>query len=374
MKQHLNAASGLARTFVAVAATLCGLAGCGGGSGDDDALSGTAEKPASIADATALQTTLADAEASPPSSPSDAEASDRELKARNERRAKAERNWLDIAGGIPAPVTTWNADPPGAYVQSVRAALANPPAGTSNAAHDQLAFKYPHLLRQLRATGIGASTLGNARVDDFADNSFDIGRYPEESLDVTSTHTYHKYGALTYLGPTDPLHGITKESVVRNVLIDRYGYPAWMLSPVPANFQQPSVAYAVSPVLAANPGNLAKADLYYTRIGVIEQVRVPDGVVNITTTDHTVYPGTTRRTIVEFEGGLFIYTTGSGVNRYNNSGQGRIPFRPGLTLLRDTYQSGYAFGNDNYGPPAFQALDQQAVKYLNAVRIASAGL
>ena len=48
---------------------------------------------------------------------------------------------------VPAPATTWNADPAGAYVAKVRAAIANPPPGTSNTADNDLAVKYPDVLR-----------------------------------------------------------------------------------------------------------------------------------------------------------------------------------------------------------------------------------
>ncbi|HSV60931.1 MAG TPA: hypothetical protein VLJ19_18710 [Variovorax sp.] len=101
-------------------------------------------------------------------------------------------------------------------------------------------------------------------------------------------------------------------------------------------------------------------------------MKVPDGVLNVTTINHTVYPGTIRRTVIEFEGGLYLYTNGAGVNRYYNSGQGQIPSRPALSLVRDAAHIGFAVGNDTFGPQAFGAVDQQAVAYLNSVRAGAA--
>ena len=177
---------------------------------------------------------------------------------------------------VPAPATTWNADPAGAYVAKVRAAIANPPPGTSNTADNDLAVKYPDVLRDLRAAGIGASTYGPEDVDDYASNSFSIRKYPEESLDDTSNHTYHKYGVLTYLGPVDASAGITKDWVVQNALMDRYSYPARDLQPAASNLGSPITAYAVAPPLAPLPGNLANPARYDYVVGVIEQVKVPD--------------------------------------------------------------------------------------------------
>ena len=357
------------RTLTALVATAA-LTGCGGG-GDAGPYGESAPNSTTASTSTEAPT------ASPLATLTSKELKEQARKARTESeqadilrllKGRDEQGWLQLAGGIPAPVVSWNADSPGAYVASVKAAIANPPAGTSHKAHDELAAKYPQVLRALRAQGIGASTLGTAHVDDFANNSFNIIRYPEESIDDTTEHTYHKYGSLTYVGQVDASRGISKDWLADEVLIKRFPYPTWTLTAMAASFQASSVAYAISPVLAADPANFKQPAFYVTRIGVIDQVRESDGVVNITTTDHTVYPGTTRRTVVEFEGGLYIYTTGSGVNRYNNSGHGLIPFKLALTLLRETYQSGYAFGNDNYGPPAFQSLDQQAVQFINGVR------
>lgn len=357
--------AGCARLFVAPMIVV--LAGCGGGASDDGAslpaMQAKAAQPLPQADlAEAAQPRVVERQAPRKNDPA------HNAKLSSLLLSNANEGWLQIAGGVPAPITTWNADPPGAYVRSTKAAIASPPAGTSNAAQDELARKYPGVLRDLKGQGIGASTVGTHRDDDFTANSFAIGRFPEESLDDNAEHTYHKYGIVTYLGRVDAARGITREWVIQSVLVARYGFPAWRLSPTPINADAASAAYAVSPLLAADIGNLARPTLYVTDIGSVEQVRVPAGVVNITTVNHTMYPGTTRRSAVEFEGGLYIFTTGSGVNRYNNSGSGIIPWRPVHTALRETYQSGYAFGNDNYGPLAFQTLDQQAVQYVNTIR------
>ena len=223
MKRHANVGRVHARAL-ATAIVFAGIAGCGGGSGNDAAMN---EEPSAVAgqSSTASDSKLVQVNATDPSQ----KLTDFSLP------LFGDAGWLQLAGGAPAPVTNWNADPPGAYVASVRAAIANPVAGTSNTAHLELESRYPQLLRSLRAQGTGASTLGNADVDAYASNSFDIIRYPEESVNDTSQHTYHKYGALTYLGPVDSARGITKSWVTKNVLVERYGYPAMMLMPTPTN-------------------------------------------------------------------------------------------------------------------------------------------
>ncbi|SEK03284.1 hypothetical protein SAMN05444746_106262 [Variovorax sp. OK212] len=270
--------------------------------------------------------------------------------------------------GRPAP---YGFDEPGAFVDATRQAVANPPPGTSNYATDELRTKYSSVFAEMRKAGIGTTVFGTASADGFINNSYDITSYPEESLNNTSSITYHKYGLLTYLGPVDIERGITKDWVVKNVLEDRYSYPREGIVPGPANFDGKSQVYAVAP-LRATAENLADPRAYTYPIGVIEQARVPDGVLNITTDDHQVYPGTIRRTVVEVDGGLFIYTSGAGENRMNNTGSGTYP---GLgqgareaTVARDAAQYGFAFGNDKFGTMAFKALDQQAVQYVNSVR------
>jgi len=99
-------------------------------------------------------------------------------------------------------------------------------------------------------------------------------------------------------------------------------------------------------------------------------VRVHDGVVNITDTDHEVYPGVIRRTVLEVDGHLFIYTQGSGENRYKNQplvGPQSVvsPTRTGETILS---RAGGAIGNDVFGPLAFQALDKRLLEDVQRIR------
>ena len=62
--------------------------------------------------------------------------------------------------------------------------ISNPPPGTSNTAHVTCA--YPQVLRDLRSEGLGAYTYGPEQMDGYTNNSFNIGTYPEESLDDKS--------------------------------------------------------------------------------------------------------------------------------------------------------------------------------------------
>jgi hypothetical protein len=186
--------------------------------------------------------------------------------------------------------------------------------------------------------------------------------------------TYHKYGVLTYLGPVDQSKGITQKFIVTEVLEGRYSYPGLGIAPVKANFTGPSSVYAVAPWnvgadVVTDSKNMDDPTKYSYRVGVIEQARVPDGVLNITTEDHDVYPGTIRRTVLEVEGQLFFFTSGAGINRYHNSGTGNIPFvPPWVPLVRGGGQVGVAAANDIFGAQAFRTLDRQAVNYLNTIR------
>jgi hypothetical protein len=101
---------------------------------------------------------------------------------------------------------------------------------------------------------------------------------------------------------------------------------------------------------------------------------VPDGVVNITDTDHGVYPGTIRRTVLEVDGHLFVYTQGSGENRYQNAplvSADHVPNPPidALeTLKNGATRVAAALSNDRFGPRAFKQLDNQLFKDVERVR------
>jgi hypothetical protein len=264
-------------------------------------------------------------------------------------------------------------DEPGVYVRHVRAAVAAPPPGSSQTAHEQLFVKYGHVFDELVGLGPGATRLGNHAGDRWDANSFDIVMYPEESLNDTGDWTYHKYGVLTYFGQVDPARGITKHFMIKDVLWHRYSYPGEKMVPVMANFIGKSLVFAVAPWHADH----VREPQYYTfPVGVIEQMIVPDGVLNITTHDHDVYPGTIRRTVLERNGGLFLFTSGAGENNYNNSGENTrdnpwleygnghgAPFDlwPGLHLA-------WAKGNDRYGAHAFATLDYMAFQFVQSRR------
>jgi hypothetical protein len=118
-----------------------------------------------------------------------------------------------------------------------------------------------------------------------------------------------------------------------------------------------------------DPTTLEDPKNYTYKIGFIEQMMVPDGVLNMTTIRHDVYPGTIRRTVLEFEGNLFIFTSGAGQNNFNNIGD---PAKGSMYSLLDTVREitlrATSFGNDKYGPIAFKALDHKAFQYVESVR------
>lgn len=251
-------------------------------------------------------------------------------------------------------------DVPGLFVSQVRQAVSTPPCGTSNTAHEEMVVKYGRFFDALVRSGAGSTRFGNARADMAEDNSFDITPYPEESLNDVHDSTYHKYGVLTYFGTVDPTRGITKDFMIKEVLWRRYSRPGPTLLPVLAQFTGKSEAYAVRLQDTEHIGN----PLYYIfMVGLVEQMVVPDGVMNITTEKHWVYPGTIRRTVIERDGHLFLYTSGAGLNRAMNTGE---PL-PGEAVRR-ALQFGWALGNDLFGARAFRTLDKMAFKFVNGRR------
>ena len=283
----------------------------------------------------------------------------------------------DKSNGKSIPLDTESAnfgivrDKPGEYVKQVKDLLKSAPDSASTAVTVELVEKYGKDLKGLVKQGVGSSMTGSSKADGFANNSYDIRPYPEEALNNTSNLTYHKYGLITYLGPVDQELGIDKEFVRKEVLEKRYGFPGKNLEPAPANIGGNSVVFAVPVGNVIPSSKLDNPNNYTYPIGVITQERVPDGIVNITTEKHDVYPGTIRRTVVEVDGHLFMYTSGAGENRYNNEGLNvRQPAEglagQGFAQLVTRYAA--AAGNDNYGPLAFRALDRQAVGYLNTIR------
>jgi hypothetical protein len=283
------------------------------------------------------------------------------------------------------PGSLIGADLPNAFVNAVRQVVSHPPPNTSNTAALELRTKYPDTLNNLIRQGPGSTVFGKANGDRLFPNNFELTPAPEAALHDPRDPTAHQYGVLTYLGPVDRSRGITKEFVVKELLEGRYGYPGKDLKPVKANFNGPSDVYAVSPLAALwDPKNLADPSKYDYRIGAIEQMRVPDGVLNMTTVDHNVYPGTIRRTVVEVDGQLFLYTNGVGVNRFNNSGTSTTSGTGNSTidiavpnaakvatagkLARSVAQGQFASGNDQYGPEAFKALDRRLFLDLQAIR------
>lgn len=278
-------------------------------------------------------------------------------------------------------------DVPGLYVKNVRAVVNSPPSGTSNTAHEDLVQKYGTDFEDLVREGPGSQTLGRAKADRGENNSFDIKSYPEESLNRVHVETYHKYGMLTYFGPVNEKRGYTKEFLIREVLYLRFSYPGYQLREVPANFVGKSQVFIPEPALLMgdvayprfispikNDGSRIMDDPknHTHHVGDIEQMNVPDGVLNITVENHEAYPGTIRRVFIERNGGLFLFTSGAGENSALNTGVfgldpctlAAVMAAPLMTLPNVVARSRAQFvgmlGNDYWGVRAFMKLDRLA--------------
>ena len=255
-------------------------------------------------------------------------------------------------------------DEPGAFVAAVKSLIACPPNGTSNTATDELVRKYPLVFDRLIQQGPGSADFGMERGDGYQNNSFQIKRYPEEFINDESDPSYHKYGVLTYFGEANEL--FTEKFLYEDILLKKYSFPGFKFAPVVANFSQKSQVWAVSlPDVVWDKDKLNDSANYTFAVGIIEQAKVPNGVVNITTDDHWVYPGTVRRTVINRAEKLFIYTNGTGLNVAQNLG-GRAPhdsFNP-FNILKGRAGKFGADSNDLYGAMAFRALDRQAFIYI----------
>ncbi|WP_153018973.1 hypothetical protein [Lysobacter capsici] len=77
-----------------------------------------------------------------------------------------------------------------------------------------------------------------------------------------------------------------------------------------------------------------------------------------------MYPGTIRRLIIEHKSHLFIYTSGVGINNFNNIAE----TGPNPTVGGRFAQAFGGRSNDKYGALAFRALDREAFKYVQKIR------
>jgi hypothetical protein len=273
---------------------------------------------------------------------------------------------------IPLRSKPWEENERGQFIREVKRRIQNPPKGTSNdSIVNELPKAYPEKFNEVRRLGPGKTIFGSDKMDIFRSNSFTLTPTPEESVDDRDSLTYHKYGVLTYIGPVDAAKGITKEALIK-LMIERYSRPGYLLHPSPPDFEGLTEAYATSPFNAFRNGrrNLNDPWFYNERIGSIAQVRVLDGVVNITETDHGVYPGTIRRTVLEVDGHLYVVTQGSGSNRFQNQAvvDAQGVTAPGQMGFRTARRAMAAFGNDSFGPLAFRALDHELYKDVERVR------
>ncbi len=256
-------------------------------------------------------------------------------------------------------------DEPGAFVSAVRSLIACPPSGTSNTATDELVRKYPQLFERLIQRGAGATDFGMEKGDGYQHNSFKTMRYPEEFINDESDPSYHKYGVLTYFGEENIAKGFNEKFLYEDVLLKRYSFPGYKIAPVAANFMGKSKVWAVGlPTALLNKDNLNDPNNYTFGVGIIEQEKVPNGVVNITTEDHWVYPGTIRRTVINRNGKFFIYTNGTGLNIAQNlSGRVQRNSYSPFEFAKEGVGKIGAVSNDLYGAMAFRTLDHQAFVY-----------
>lgn len=180
------------------------------------------------------------------------------------------------------------------------------------------------------------------------DNSFSGLRFPETVYlenNPQNNDTFHVYDVIRNIGPAD---GLNTLSYVRDTLLrGAYSYPGYQMEPVSNAMKGGDrLVYVTDP----STKSLEDHNPYRYPVGIIEQAEVPNGIMNITTTEHGVYKGTIRRTAFEYGGNIFVHTHGIGINKAFN-----LP-ESGLTSSGFSYA---ARANDEAGAKAFRELDER---------------
>jgi hypothetical protein len=238
--------------------------------------------------------------------------------------------------------------PTGAFVKEIKSVVEKAGTNLSNDAAAQVVAKYSQKLDQLIQAGPGSHTSGQDKGDGFSNNSLGNISLPETALwgkTLQKDETFHVYDGITLIGAADDK--VTLSYVRDNLLRDAFSYPGFKMGPVSNAMQGGDrLVYVTKPDVKS----LSNPDTYLAPVGVIEQARVPGGVINITTETHGVYQGTVRRTAFEYKGHIFVHTHGVGINK---------AFDTAKTMVSKPVFEYAAEKNDQAGLLAFKTLDRQ---------------
>ncbi|WP_454060339.1 hypothetical protein [Elizabethkingia ursingii] len=238
-------------------------------------------------------------------------------------------------------------DMPGAFVREIRYLISSVANEYSNDLSQQLIDSYSETLDQLIRKGTGTWTYGHDKTDLYENNAFKKLVLPETTYwDTRKDNTYHSYDLVRNLGPETEMITL---AYINDLLFNSYSYPGYKLTRV-SNVVNGGTKLVFGSLLNAN-----NANTFTNPGGIIEQQTVTNGILNITTTEHTFYKGTVRRAVFRYKNNLFLATHGEGINRFNNL--------PNNFINKALFKK-FSKINDNQGPISFKTLDEQIQKAL----------
>lgn len=206
----------------------------------------------------------------------------------------------------------------------------------------QIKDKYAYVLNDLISQGTGSYTSGTEKTDLYKNNALKNIRLPETVYwETRKDNTYHSYDIIRNLGPETNYMTLER---AKNVLLNSYSYPGYKLGAV-SNAINGGTRLVFGSLKNAN-----SADTFTVPGGIIEQQAVLDGILNITTTEHTFYKGTIRKVIFKYKNNLFVATHGEGINRFCNFPD---------NILNKALFDDFSKMNDTEGPISFITLDEQ---------------
>ncbi|WP_264553910.1 hypothetical protein [Flavobacterium sp. N2038] len=206
----------------------------------------------------------------------------------------------------------------------------------------QIKDKYAYVLDGLISQGTGSYTSGTDKTDLYKNNALKNIRLPETIYwETRKDNTYHSYDIIRNLGPETNYMTLER---AKNVLLNSYSYPGYKLG---------SVSNAINGgtrLVFGSLKNANNADTFTVPGGIIEQQAVLDGILNITTTEHTFYKGTIRKVVFKYKNNLFVATHGEGINRFCNFPD---------NIFNKALFNNFSKMNDTEGPISFITLDEQ---------------
>lgn len=249
----------------------------------------------------------------------------------------------------------YSIDAKGDYVTETKQLVISAGNDFRNDLSAQIKENYANLLEDLIRKGKGANLIGTDHEDNYSDNSLAKINVPEKEYWTTrKDQTFHAYTVITNLGEVG--NGVDL-NYVKNLLLNKYSYPGYRLRPVPNCVGNgTALVYGTLP----DPIHLSDPNTYTVPSGIIGQELVPDGILNITDTNHVFYKGTIRKVAFQYNNHIFIATYGIGINRSLNLPDNFVNAPLFSTMAKQ---------NDQYGTLIFIVMDRQVFSEVEQKRL-----